>query len=66
MNKIKEYLTDEELNLINKLKLQNIEDLLVLEDNLSEYLQLHCINEYNDLNNEGLICESILNKIGNL
>lgn len=66
MNKIKEYLTDEELNLINKLKLQNTEDLLDLEDALSEYLQLHCINEHNDLNTEGLICESILNKIGNL
>lgn len=66
MNEIKENLTDEELNLINKLKLQNTEDLLELEDALSEYLQLHCINEHNDLNNEGLICESILNKIGNL
>lgn len=66
MNEIKENLTDEELNLINKLKLQNTEDLLELEDALSEYLQLHCINEHNDLNAEGLICESILNKIGNL
>lgn len=66
MKELKESLTKDELNLINELNMQNIEDLLDLEDNLSEYLQLHCINENNDLNEKGLICESILDKIGNL
>lgn len=66
MKELKEKLTNKELELISKLKLEELDDLLDLEDKLSDYLQLHCITEKDDLNKEGLLCESILNKIGNI
>lgn len=67
MKKLEEQLTKEEHELLIKLKLDNIDDLLDLEDKLSDYIQLRCINETgNELTNEGIICENILNKIGNL
>lgn len=66
MKELKLKLTEEELFLIQKLKLDKIEDIFKLEDELSDYLQLHCITDKNNLTNEGIVCESILNKIGNL
>ena len=66
MKELKLKLTEEELILIQKLKLDKIEDIFELEDGLSDYLQLHCITDKNNLTNEGIVCESILNKIGNL
>ena len=66
MRELKEKLTKEELELIKKLKLDKLDDLLDLEDELSDYLQLHCVTEKDNLNEEGLLCESILNKIGNI
>ncbi len=66
MKELKSKLTEEELFLIKKLKLDKIEDIFELEDEISDYLQLHCITDKNNLTNEGILCESILNKIGNL
>lgn len=66
MKELKSKLTEEELILIKKLKLDKIEDIFELEDELSDYLQLHCITDKNNLTNEGIVCESMLNKIGNL
>lgn len=66
MKELKSKLTEEELILIKKLKLDKIEDIFELEDEISDYLQLHCITDKNNLTNEGILCESILNKIGNL
>lgn len=66
MKELKLKLTEEELFLIQKLKLDKIEDIFELEDELSDYLQLHCITDKNNLTNEGIVCESMLNKIGNL
>lgn len=66
MKELKSKLTEEELILIKKLKLDKIEDIFELEDEISDYLQLHCITDKNNLTNEGILCESMLNKIGNL
>lgn len=66
MKELKLKLTEEELFLIQKLKLDKIEDIFELEDELSDYLQLHCITDKNNLTNEGIVCENMLNKIGNL
>ncbi len=66
MKDIKDKLNEKELNLLIKLKLDTIEDLLDLEDALADYMQLHCLTNNDDLNDEGIICESILNKIGEL
>lgn len=66
MKDIKDKLSEEELNLLIKLNLDTVEDLLDLEDALAEYMQLHCLTNNDDLNDEGIICESILNKIGEL
>ncbi len=66
MKDIKDKLSEKELNLLIKLNLDTVEDLLDLEDALAEYMQLHCLTNNDDLNDEGVICESILNKIGEL
>lgn len=66
MKDIKDKLSEEELNLLIKLNLDTVEDLLDLEDALAEYMQIHCLTNNDDLNDEGIICESILNKIGEL
>lgn len=66
MKDIKDKLSEKELNLLIKLNLDTVEDFLDLEDALAEYMQLHCLTNNDDLTDEGIICESILNKIGEL
>lgn len=66
MKDIKDKLNKKELNLLIKLKLDTVEDLLDLEDALTDYIQLRCLTNNDDLTDEGVICESILNKIGEL
>ena len=66
MKDIKDKLNKKELNLLIKLKLDTVEDLLDLEDALADYIQLRCLTNNDDLTHEGIICESILNKIGEL
>ena len=66
MIELKEKLTQKELELLKKLKIEELEDLLDLEEELSNYLQLHCITNKDNLTEEGLLCENILNKIGEI
>ena len=66
MKKLKDILNEKELKLIMMLKLDNVEDILDLEDDLVNYMQLHCLTNNDDLTDEGIICESILNKIGEI
>lgn len=56
----------EEKDFLEKKKWNDLTDTLELEDVLSDYIQLYCITSDDDLTKEGLICESILNKIGEL
>lgn len=67
MKELQKQLTRTEKELLIKLKFDNIEDLLDLEDKLGDYIQLHCIDDTgNELTEDGIICEEILNKIGNI
>lgn len=66
MKKLKDILNEKELKLIMMLKLDNVEDIIDLEDDLVNYMQLHCLTNNDDLTDEGIICESILNKIGEI
>ncbi|MEI3530677.1 MAG: hypothetical protein V8Q75_06455 [Bacilli bacterium] len=67
MKELQKQLTRTEKELLIKLKFDNIEDLLDLEDELGDYIQLHCIDDTgNELTEDGIICEEILNKIGNI
>lgn len=59
-------LNAEEKDFLEKKKWNDLTDTLELEDVLSDYIQLYCITSDDDLTEEGLICESILNKIGEL
>lgn len=59
-------LNAEEKDFLEKKKWNDLTDTLELEDILSDYIQLYCISLDDDLTKEGLICESILNKIGEL
>ena len=38
----------------------------ILEEAVGDYLNLHCLDENYKPNEEGLICESILDHIGNI
>lgn len=40
------------------------EELDIIEDKIGDYLTLKCLDENYDPNEEGLICESILDYIG--
>lgn len=66
MKELKEKLTQKELELLEKLKIEELDNLLDLEEELSDYLQLHCVTNKDDLTEEGLLCENILNKIGEI
>lgn len=67
MDELQKQLTIEEKELLEKLKLNKVNDLLKLEDELSDYIQFHCIDNTGiELTEEGIICEDILNKISNI
>lgn len=64
MKKLIEKLSDEEIEFLKSNKWDNINDMLDLEDILSDYIQLQCLTDDDNLTKNGIICESILNKIG--
>lgn len=64
MSELLKVLTDEEKEILKKINLTS-DDMAEIEEQIADYLQLHCLTE-NDLTKEGIICEDILNKIGNL
>lgn len=57
-------LTDEEKAILKKINI-NSNDMAEVEEQVADYLQLHCLTD-DDLTKEGIICENILNKIGDL
>lgn len=58
-------LTDDEKQLLNK-KVKNYEDMADVEDQLADYMMFNCLTDDDGLTDEGIMCETILNKIGNL
>ncbi len=66
MQKLINILNKREIEFLKLKKLDSFDDTLDLEDALSNYIQLHCLTDNDDLTEEGILCESILNKIGEL
>lgn len=66
MNELLKKLTEKEKEFLKSKKWDTIYDTLELEDNLSDYIQLHCLMDNDNITEEGIVCENILNKIGEL
>ena len=65
MKKLLKVLTEEEKQLLNKI-VKEYEDMADVEDQLADYMMLHCLTDDDGLTPEGIMCETILNKLGNL
>lgn len=66
MNKWNIELSNEEFEFLKENKMYDIKDSVNLEDTLAEYIQLNCIDENDNVIGNGLICESILDKLGEI
>lgn len=66
MQKLINILNKREIEFLKLKKMDSFDDTLDLEDALSNYIQLHCLTDNDDLTEEGILCENILNKIGEL
>ncbi len=66
MQELISVLSKKEIEFLKSKRWVEFSDTLDLEDVLSDYIQLHCLTDNNDLTEEGILCESILNKIGEL
>ena len=51
--------------LLNKI-VKDYDDMADVEDQLADYMTLHCLTDDDGLTSEGIMCETILNKLGNL
>lgn len=65
MKKLLKVLTEEEKELLNKI-VKDYEDMADVEDELADYVMFHCLTDDDGLTSEGIMCETILNKLGNL
>ena len=66
-------LNGEQTRLINKILPQidldsdlTDDELILMEDELGDYLTLHCLDEDYEPNREGIVCEDILEILGNI
>lgn len=64
MEKLLKVLTDKEKECLNKV-VKDYEDMADVEDQLANYMLQNCVID-DELTEEGIIYESILNKLGNL
>ncbi len=65
MENLLKVLTVDEKQLLNKI-VKKYEDMADVEDQLADYMMLHCLTDDDGLTDEGIMCETILNKLGNL
>ena len=65
MQELLKVLTEEEKELLNKI-VKDYDDMADVEDQLADYMTLHCLTDDDGLTSEGIMCETILNKLGNL
>lgn len=65
MEKLLKVLTGEEKKLLNKI-VKEYENMADVEDQLADYMMLHCLTDDDGLTPDGIMCETILNKLGNL
>ncbi len=66
MQELINVLSEKEIEFLKSKRWNELGDTLDLEDVLSNYIQLHCLTDDDNLTEEGILCESILNKIGEL
>ncbi len=66
MQELINVLSEKEIEFLKSKRWNELDDTLDLEDVLSNYIQLHCLTDDDNLTEEGILCESILNKIGEL
>lgn len=66
MQELINILSEKEIEFLKSKRWNELDDTLDLEDVLSNYIQLHCLTDDDNLTEEGILCESILNKIGEL
>ena len=66
MQELINVLSEKEIEFLKSKRWNELGDTLDLEDVLSNYIQLHCLTDNDNLTDEGILCESILNKIGEL
>lgn len=66
MQELINILNEKEIEFLKSKKWDSFNDTLDLEDVLSDYIQLHCLTDNDDLTEEGMLCENILDKIGEL
>ena len=66
MQELINILNEKEIEFLKSKKWDDFDDTLDLEDVLSDYIQLHCLTDNDDLTEEGMLCENILDKMGEL
>lgn len=66
MQELISVLSEKEIEFLKSKRWVEFSDTLDLEDVLSDYIQLHCLTDNDDLTEEGIMCVNILNKIGKL
>ncbi len=66
MQELINVLSKKEIEFLKSKRWNELDDTLDLEDVLSNYIQLHCLTDDDNLTEDGILCESILNKIGEL
>lgn len=66
MQELINVLSEKEIEFLKSKRWNELDDTLDLEDMLSNYIQLHCLTDDDNLTEDGILCESILNKIGEL
>lgn len=66
MQELISVLSEKEIEFLKSKRWVEFSGTLDLEDVLSDYIQLHCLTDNDDLTEEGIMCENILNKIEKL
>lgn len=65
MKELIKILNNKELEFLKELELDNIGDIIEIEERIINFMQLNCIKN-DELDEKGILCEEILNKIGNI
>lgn len=58
-------MTEKQIEFLKSIGIEPDEDEVVIEEKVGDYLTLNCLDENYNPNEQGLICESILDYIGN-
>lgn len=58
-------MTEKQIEFLKSIGIEPDEDEAVIEEKVGDYLTLNCLDENYNPNEQGLICESILDYIGN-